>query len=111
MRKRRPRRIIVADVSTILSTRFDMAHFISREGVWDVSAGSRSQTPVLRVTELAPGSFLKVTCNFCAHAAARDSGEGFYYTLGTHGDDDVLAMTPATGVFQGDDGWQTCTLV
>ena len=88
-----------------------MANFISREGVWDVHAGGRSQTPVLKVTGLTPGTFLKVTCNFCAHAAHRDAGEGFFYTLGAHGDDDMLAMTPTTGVFQGDDGWQTCTLV
>lgn len=87
-----------------------MAFFVSREGVWDIVAGS-SDTPALKVTGLQAGDMLKVTVNFCAHATTRDANEGFYYTLSTDSDDDVMAVTPATAIFQGDDGWQSCTLI
>lgn len=88
-----------------------MAYFVSKEGVWDVTPGGRSSTPVLKVAGLQPGTFVKVTCNFGARTIYRDTAEGFFYSLGTDGDNDVLAMTPATAIFQGDDGWQSCSLM
>jgi hypothetical protein len=91
--------------------RFDMAHFISKEGVWDVLPDGQSDTPVLKVTGLRPGTFVKVTCNFCAQAAQEVNDEGFFYSVGTKAADDVMAMTPTTAAFQGDEGWQSCTLI
>lgn len=88
-----------------------MAFFVSREGVWDIVAGNHGDTPTLKVTGIQAGSIIKVTVNFCAHTTKRDANEGFYYTLGAAYDDDVMAVTPTTAVFQGDDGWQSCTLV
>ncbi len=88
-----------------------MAFFVSREGVWDIVPGGSSETPVLKVTGLKAGSLVKVTVNFSAHATNRATNEGFYYTLSSSSSDDVMAVTPASAVFQGDDGWQSCTLI
>lgn len=88
-----------------------MAFFVSREGVWDIVPGSGSETPTLKVSGLQAGSLVKVTVNFCAHATNRSANEGFYYALSSSSRDDVMAVSPATAVFQGDDGWQSCTLI
>jgi hypothetical protein len=88
-----------------------MAFFVSREGVWDIVPGGSSETPALKVTGLTAGGLVKVTVNFCAHATNRAANEGFYYSLTSSSSDDVMAVTPATAIFQGDDGWQSCTLI
>lgn len=88
-----------------------MAHYISKEGVWDVAGNGDSAAPVLKVTGLLPGTLVKVTCNFCARTTQRNTDEGFFYSLGTDTQDDVMAMTPTTAAFQGNEGWQSCSLI
>ncbi|MCU0514072.1 MAG: hypothetical protein MUE40_16065 [Anaerolineae bacterium] len=82
-----------------------MAQFVSRDGVWDVISGGRSETPSLTVTGLQPGMLLKLTCQF----TTRTEG-GFYASLGTADDDDVVGLSPAATLVQGST-WHTCTLV
>ncbi len=88
-----------------------MAYFVSKEGVWSLITGGRSETPLLEVPSLRPGQIVKVTANFFARTSTNDIGEGFYYSLGTANPTDAAALTPAVGLFQGDEGWKSCTLI
>jgi hypothetical protein len=87
-----------------------MAFFVAREGVWDVEAGTVSGTPHLTVTDLRAGTHVKITVNFSARASLGSADEGFDFTVIAQGNNDVLAMTPTTGTFQGVEGWQSCVL-
>jgi hypothetical protein len=88
-----------------------MAHFASKEGVWSLVTGGRSETPLLEVPGLRPGQIVKVTANFFARTSTNDASEGFYFGLGTANPADAAALTPAVGLFQGDEGWKSCTLI
>lgn len=88
-----------------------MAVVVSKEGVWDVIAGSASNTPTLTLTDLKPGTFVKVTCHFGARSVLNDTASGFYYTLTLDTDSDLTAITPVTQILQGHEGWQTCLLM
>lgn len=88
-----------------------MAQMVSKEGVWSLMIGGRSETPMLEVSGLQAGQRVKVTANFFARTSTNDIGEGFYYTLATANQGDAVALTPATGLFQGDEGWKSCTLI
>lgn len=88
-----------------------MAFFVAREGVWDVEAGTTSGTPGLTVSGLQAGSHLKMTVNFSARASLSSTDEGFDFTVVAQGNNDVLAVTPTTGTFQGAEGWQSCVLI
>lgn len=88
-----------------------MAQYASREGVWELVTGGRSETPLLEVAGLAAGEVVKVTANFFARTSTNDISEGFYYTLASADGADAAALTPATGLFQGDEGWKSCTLI
>lgn len=88
-----------------------MAVVVSKEGVWDVIAGSSSNTPALELKNLQAGTFLKVTCQFGARTLLRDLSGGFYYTLTPDSEADIVAITPVTQCCQGQEGWQVCSLV
>jgi hypothetical protein len=88
-----------------------MAFFVAREGVWDVEAGTISGTPRLTVTGLQTGSHIKITVNFSARAAFSSEDAGVDFTVSALGNNDVLAMTPTTGTFQGVEGWQSCIVI
>jgi hypothetical protein len=88
-----------------------MAVVVSKVGAWDVIEGSSSNTPALELSNLKPGSFIKVTAHFGARTVKSDTTGGFYYTLTPDTDSDVVAITPATQICQAHEGWQACTLV
>jgi hypothetical protein len=88
-----------------------MAVVVSKEGVWDVIAGSSSNTPALELTGLKAGSFVKVTCQFGARTVQRDLSGGFDYSLITDDDSDLVAITPSLQTFQAQEGWQTCQMI
>jgi hypothetical protein len=88
-----------------------MAYYAAKEGVWALVTGGRSETPLLSVGGLRPGQIVKVTANFFARTGTNDISEGFYYTLATVNPLAASALTPATGLFQGDEGWKSCSLV
>lgn len=88
-----------------------MAYYVSKEGVWSLITGGRSETPLLEVPGLRAGQIVKVTANFFARTSTNDIGEGFYYSLGTANPADAAPLTPAVGLFQGDEGWKSCTLI
>lgn len=88
-----------------------MAYYVSKEGVWSLVTGGRSETPMLEVAGLRPGQIVKVTANFFARTSTNDIGEGFYYALSTANPTDAAALTPTVGLFQGDEGWKSCTLI
>jgi hypothetical protein len=88
-----------------------MAVVVSKEGVWDVIAGSTSNTPALELNNLKVGSFIKVTCLFGARTLQRDLSGGFDYTLTLDSDADIVALSPTTQSFQAQEGWQACHLM
>jgi hypothetical protein len=88
-----------------------MAVVVSKVGAWDVIEGSSSNTPALELKSLKPGTFIKVTAHFGARTVKRDITGGFYYALTPDSDGDVVAITPATQICQGHEGWQVCTLI
>lgn len=88
-----------------------MAVVVSKVGVWDVIEGSSSNTPALELTNLKPGSFIKVTCHFGARTVQSGNNGGFYYALTPDSDGDMVAITPTTQICQGHDGWQTCLIM
>jgi hypothetical protein len=88
-----------------------MAVVVAKEGVWDVIAGSSSNTPALELTGLKAGSFLKITCQFGARTLQRDLSGGFEYTLTVDSDSDIVALTPTAQSFQAQEGWQTCQMM
>jgi hypothetical protein len=88
-----------------------MAHYTSKQGVWSLMVGGRSETPMLEVAHLKAGQIVKVTVNFFARTGTNDISEGFYYSLSTANPADAIALTPTQGLFQGDEGWKSCTLI
>jgi|GEM_PF-2526389 len=88
-----------------------MAYYAAKEGVWSLVTGGRSETPLLTVDGLRPGQIVKVTAHFFARTSTTDISEGFYYTLSTVNPLDASALTPSAGLFQGDEGWKSCSLV
>ena len=91
-----------------------MADFVSKSGTLDSSVGdtpSRAGTPILEMQNLIPNNVVLITANFFARTNEAGRGNGFYYQLSAVNADEVEVLTPASGVFQASEGWQSCTLV
>ena len=91
-----------------------MTKFASKSGSWNISVGStpsRAETPILEMDNLINNNVVKVTANFFAKTSNAGMGSGFYYTITAAEANDITPLTPSAGVFQGTNGWQSCTLI
>lgn len=91
-----------------------MAVIVSQSGSMDLSVDtspSRAGTPILEMQNLIPDNVVKVTANFFARTNQAGRTNGFYYQISAVDAYEIESLTPASGVFQGSDGWQSCTLV
>lgn len=79
-----------------------MVEFISKTGVWDVSADD-PQTPTLTMT-VPVGTQVKIVCQFFARTMTAENDDGFLYTILSS--DNAVSLTPLQGIIQGCDSWQ-----
>ncbi|MDY7096249.1 MAG: hypothetical protein SX243_25010 [Acidobacteriota bacterium] len=90
-----------------------MPNFVSKSGVTDINVGgdpSRSGTPLLEMRNLVPGNIVRITSNFAAKAEEAGLANGFNYEIGAVNAKEVTALSPTDSVFQGSEGWQSCTV-
>lgn len=91
-----------------------MANFVTHAGIVDLKAGgspTRSGMPILEMQNLVIGNTVKITCNFFARADQSGRNNGFYYQIAAVNSDELVTLTPASGIFQSSNGWQSCTLI
>ena len=82
--------------------------FVQKSGVWDVTVGGRSDTPLLTMPNITKGNTLKVTVVFLTKTAGQ-ANSGFNYTLKTSNAADAKVLSAQESIVQGNAGWQTTT--
>jgi len=89
-----------------------MSEFVSQEGVVEIQVGdqpSRNNTPILELANLVKGNLVRITLNMFARTNEDGRSQGFYFTIQAINANEVRALSPAGGLFQGTSGWQSVT--
>ena len=74
--------------------------FESRSGTWALELGGKSGTPTVEIS-VTNRNIIKVTAQF---NGSNGSAPGFYFDIVSL-NPDVKALTPTTGIAQGNTGW------
>ena len=80
--------------------------FESRSSTWALELGGKSGTPTVEIS-VTNRNIIKVTAQF---NGSNGSAPGFYFDIVSL-NPDVKALTPTTGIAQGNTGWTSCVQI
>lgn len=82
--------------------------FVEKSGVWDVTVGGRSDTPVLEMPNVTQKNILMVTATFMAKTQGT-TANGFTYRISATNPADAIPLSDQDCIVNGNAGWQTTT--